>query len=63
MAAKFINLYIMIFFNCGTINFYGNFTVIYDRQKSLVEKEIIAQGFQFVAPLCLIVIVAGSIKD
>lgn len=53
----------MIFFNCGTINFYGNFTVIYDRQKSLVEKEIIAQGFQFVAPLCLIVIVAGSIKD
>lgn len=39
MAAKFINLYIMIFFNCSTINFYGNFTVIYDRQKSLLEKD------------------------
>ena len=53
----------MIFFNCSTINFYGNFTVIYDRQKSLLEEEIIAQGFQFVDPLCLIVIVEGSIKD
>lgn len=63
MAAKFINLYIMIFFNCSAINFYGNFSVIYDRQKSLLEKEIIVQGFQFVDPLCLIVIVAGSIKD
>jgi len=63
MAAKFINLYVMIFFNCSTINFYGNFTVIYDRQKSLLEEEIIAQGFQFVDPLCLIVIVEGSIKD
>lgn len=28
----------MIFFNCSTINFYDNFTVIYDRQKSLLEK-------------------------
>lgn len=53
----------MIFFNCSAINFYGNFSVIYDRQKSLLEKEIIVQGFQFVDPLCLIVIVAGSIKD
>lgn len=42
----------MIFFNCSTINFYDNFTVIYDRPKSLLEKEIIAQGFQFVDPLC-----------
>lgn len=63
VTAKFINLYIIIFFNCSTINFYGNFRVIYDRQKSLLEKEIMAQGFQFVDPLCLIVIVAGSSKD
>lgn len=53
----------MIFFNCSTVNFYGNCTVIYDHQKSLLEKEIITQGFQLVDPLCLIVIVAGSIKD
>lgn len=43
----------MIFFNCSTINFYGNFTVIYDRQKSWWEKERITRGFQFVGPLCL----------
>jgi len=35
----------MIFFKCGIINFYGNFTIIYDSQKSLLEKKIMTQGF------------------
>lgn len=51
----------MIFFNWSTINFYGNFTVIYDRQKSVGKRDN-RTGLQFVEPLCL-VIVAGSIKD